>query len=150
MDLIILGGLFLILSGFAFWSLKRNEKKERQQLFDEINPIIGKPLISTEPHNIQQNDTIKSTEPVTASVIVQQSMSKVLKNSWAHFFKSKKYYQKEFKDASKLAVLKMKKSAMDAHLIVNTRVQTSVIRSGRLLEADKICAVASGTAITYY
>ena len=79
MDLIILGGLFLILSGFAFWSLKRNEKKERQQLFDEINPIMGKPLISTESHNIQQNDTMKSTEPVTASVIVQQSMSKVLK-----------------------------------------------------------------------
>ncbi len=150
MDFLIFGGIFIFLVGLGFWSLKRNEKLEFERKFEALNPIMGQPLISTEPHNIQQNDTIKSTEPVTASVIVQQSMSKVLKNSWAHFFKSKKYYQKEFKDASKMAVLKMKNSAMDAHLIVNTRVQTSVIRSGRLLEADKICAVASGTAITYY
>ena len=150
MDFLIFGGIFIFLVGLGFWSLKRNEKLEFERKFEALNPIMGQPLLSTEPHVIQKNRSIKHTEPVTASVIVQQSMSKVLKNSWAHFFKSKKYYQKEFKDASKMAVLKMKNSAMDAHLIVNTRVQTSVIRSGRLLEADKICAVASGTAITYY
>lgn len=151
MDFVILGGLFLFFSCFGFWSMKNNEKQEREKKFDAINPILGKPLISTEPHVFQQqNSTIKSSERVTASVIVSQPISKVLKNRWAHFFKSKKYYEKEFKKVSKLAVIKMKNSATDAHLIVNTRVQTSVIRSGNPLEPDKICAVAYGTAITYY
>lgn len=151
MDFIILGGLFLFFSCFGFWSMKQNEKREREKKFEEINPIVGKPLISTEPHVMRQdNSTIKSSEKVTASVIVSQPISNVLKNRWAHFFKSKKYYEKEFKKASKLAVIKMKNSVTDAHLIINTRVQTSVIRSSNPLEPDKICAVAYGTAITYY
>ena len=150
MDFIILGGLFLFFSLLGVWSLKNNEKKEREKRFDELNPIMGQPLISTEPHVIQNNKAIKYSEPVTASVIVEQPLSVALQNRWAHFFKSKKYYEKEFKKASKLAVIKMKRTANDAHLIVNTRVQTSVIRSDNILESDKICAVAYGVAITYY
>lgn len=151
MDFIILGALFLFFSCFGFWSMKRNEKLERERKFESINPIVGKPLISTEPHEISYFDAaIKKSKRVTASVIVEQPMDKVLKNRWAHFFKSKKYYEKEFKKASKMAVIKMKNTATDAHLIVNTRVQTSVIRSNNPLEPEKICAVAYGTAITYY
>ena len=99
---------------------------------------------------IQKNKSIKHSEPVTASVIVAKPFSIALQNRWAHFFKSKKYYAKEFRKASKLAVIKMQKTANDAHLIVNARVQTSVLRSSNPLEADRICAVAYGTAITYY
>lgn len=149
MDFLILGVLFLFFSFFGLWSLKQNEKKERERRFDELNPIIGQPVISTEPHVVNEK-AIKYSEPVTASVIVDQSLKTALQNRWMHFFKSKKYYAKEFKRASKLAVIKMKHSANDAHLIVNTRVQTTVIRSDNILEPDKICAVAYGTAITYY
>ena len=150
MDFIILGGLFLFFSLLGTWSLKHNEKKEKERRFDELNPIMGQPVISTEPHEIQNRRAIKHLEPVTASVIVEQPLATALQNRWVHFFKSKKYYAKEFKKASKLAVIKMKRTANDAHLIVNTRVQTSVIRSDNILESDKICAVAYGTAITYY
>ncbi|MCR5261647.1 MAG: hypothetical protein K6C94_07390 [Candidatus Gastranaerophilales bacterium] len=149
MDFLILGVLFLFFSFLGLWSLKRSERLEREKRFDELNPIVGQPVISTEPCAVNLS-TIKYSQPVTASVIVEQPLKTVLQNRWAHFFKSKKYYAKEFKRASKLAIIKMKHSANDAHLIVNTRVQTSVIRSEKLLEPDKICAVAYGTAITYY
>ena len=149
MDFLILGVLFLFFSLFGLWSLKRNERKERERRFDELNPIMGQPVISTEPHVIDSR-VIKSSEKVTASVIVDPSLKIALQNRWVHFFKSKKYYAKEFKRAAKLAVIKMKQTANDAHLIVNTRVQTSVIRSENPLEPDRICAVAYGTAITYY
>ena len=59
MDFIILGGLFLFFSLLGVWSLKNNEKKEREKRFDELNPIMGQPLISTEPHVIQNNKAIK-------------------------------------------------------------------------------------------
>lgn len=150
MDFVILGGLFLFFSCFGLISLKRNERIEKERRFAAINPIMGQPVISTEPHTITKNKSIKRKMPVTASVIVEQPLSKVLKSRWMKFFKSKKYYDKEFKKASKLAVIKMKKVANDAHLIVNTRVQTSVIRSNNILEPEKICAVAYGEAITYY
>lgn len=150
MDFVILGGLFLFFSCFGLISLKRNERQEKERLFAELNPIMGQPVISTEPHSLKENKSIKSEMPVTASVIVEQPLSHVLQSRWMKLFKSKKYYDKEFKQASKLAVIKMKKVANDAHLIVNTRVQTSVIRSGNILESEKICAVAYGVAITYY
>lgn len=150
MDFIILGGLFLFFSCFGLLSLKRNEQIEREKRFAAINPIMGRPLISTEPHVIEKDKSIKNKMPVTASVVVEQPLSKVLKSRWMKFFKSKKYYDKEFKKASKLAVIKMKRVANDAHLIVNTKVQTSVIRSNNILEPEKICAVAYGEAITYY
>lgn len=150
MDFLIFGGLFIFLLCLGFWSLKHSETLEKERKFEELNPIMGKPLLSTEPHDIQKNKSIKHSEPVTASVIVSQPYSVALQNRWAHFFKSKKYYAKEFRKASKLAVIKMQKTALDAHLIANTRVQTSVLRSNNPLEADRICAVAYGTAITYY
>jgi len=149
MDFVILGVLFLFFSFLGLWSLKRNERMERERRFDELNPIVGQPVISTEPCVVNMR-AIKFSEPVTASVIVEQPLKTVLQNRWMQFFKSKKYYSKEFKRASKLAIIKMKHTANDAHLIVNTRVQTSVIRSDNLLKPDKICAVAYGTAITYY
>jgi uncharacterized protein YbjQ (UPF0145 family) len=150
MDFLIFMGLFIFFSCLGFLSLRHNEKIEQEKSFERLNPILGKPMLTTEPHVVEKNKSIKYTEPVTASVIVSQPLSNVLKNRWAHFFHSKKYYKKEFNKASKLAVIKMQKTATDAHLIVNTRVQTSVLRSGNILEADKICAVAYGTAITYY
>ena len=150
MDFLIFGGIFIFLLILGFWSLKRSEKLEFERKFEAHNPIMGQPLLSTEPHVIQKNKSIKHSEPVTASVIVAQPFSIALQNRWAHFFKSKKYYAKEFRKASKLAVIKMQKTANDAHLIVNARVQTSVLRSSNPLEADRICAVAYGTAITYY
>lgn len=150
MDFLIFGGIFIFLVFIGFLSLKQNERRELERKFEELNPIMGKPLLSTEPHIIKKNKSIKHSEPVTASVIVAQPFSTVLQNRWAHFFKSKKYYAKEFRRASKLAVIKMQKTANDAHLIVNARVQTSVLRSNNPLEADRICAVAYGTAITYY
>lgn len=149
MDFLILGVLFIFFSCLGLWSLKKNEQMERERRFDELNPIMGQPVISTEPHEIDLR-AIKFSEPVTASVIVDSSLKTALQNRWMRFFKSKKYYAKEFKRASKLAVIKMKHTANDAHLIVNTRIQTSVIRSDNILEPDKICAVAYGTAITYY
>ncbi|MBQ2645474.1 heavy metal-binding domain-containing protein [bacterium] len=149
MDFLILGVLFLFFSFLGLYSLKQNEIKEREKRFNAINPIIGQPVISTEPHVINKN-AIKYSEPVTASVILNQDLKTVLQNRWMHFFKSKKYYEKEIKKASKLAVIKMKYNANHAHLIVNTRVQTSIIHSNNILEPDKICAVAYGTAITYY
>lgn len=150
MDFLIFGGLFIFLLSLGFWSLKHSERLEKERRFEELNPIMGKPLLSTEPHDIQKNKSIKHSEPVTASVIVSQPYSVALQNRWVHFFKSKKYYAKEFRKASKLAVIKMQRTANDAHLIANTRVQTSVLRSNNPLEADRICAVAYGTAITYY
>ncbi len=150
MDFLIFGGLFIFLLLLGYWSLKRSEKLEFEKKFEELNPIMGKPLLSTEPYELQKNKSIKNSEPVTASVIVAQPFSIALQNRWVHFFKSKKYYSKEFKRVSKLAVIKMQKTANDAHLIVNARVQTSVLRSNNPLEADRICAVAYGTAITYY
>ncbi len=151
MDFIIFGGLFIFFLCFGIISMKRNERREREKRFEAINPILGKPLISTEPHDIKEwKATVKDYKKVTASVIVSQPISKVIKNRWVQFFNNKKYYEKELKRASKLAVIKMKNTAMEAHLIVNTRVQTSIIRSGKLLEPDKICAIAYGTAITYY
>ena len=80
MDLIIFVMLFIFFTSIGIYSKKRHEKEEREKLFEEINPILGKPLISTEPHEIEEIDTaIKSSEKVTASVIVSQPISKVIK-----------------------------------------------------------------------
>ena len=95
MDFLILGVLFLFFSFLGLWSLRRNEIKERERRFDELNPIMGQPVISTEPHEIDLRG-IKSSEKVTASVILDPSLKTALQNRWVHFFKSKKYYQKEF------------------------------------------------------
>ena len=150
MDILIFIGLFLIVSVSGIIMKKAHEETEREQRFEAANPLAGMPIISTETHEIKTNRAIKHTEAVTGTAVIEQPLKNVLQTKWAQFFKSKDAYKKELKKVSKQAVFNMKESAKHAHLIVNTRVQTSVIKSHNVLEPDKVCAVAYGVAITYY
>lgn len=150
MDLLIFIGIFLIISVSGIMMKKAHEQSEREKMIDEANPLPGMPIISTEPHSITKNRAIKYTESVTGTAIIEQPLKNALQTKWAQFFRSKNAYKKDIKKVSKQAVFNMKQSARHAHLIVNTRVQTSVIKSQNILEPDKVCAVAYGVAITYY
>jgi len=150
MDILIFIGLFLIVSVSGIMMQKAHEQSEREKRFDNADPLVGMPIISTEPHYINNNRAIKYTEAVTGTAIIEQPLKNVLQAKWAQFFKNKNAYKKDLNRVSKQALFNMKQSAKHAHLIVNTRVQTSVIKSQNLLEPDKVCAVAYGVAITYY
>jgi len=150
MDLLIFIGLFLIVAVSGIMMQRAHEESEREKRIEKMNPLSGIPIISTEPHEIRHNKAIKYTENVTGTAIIEQPLKNALQSKWAQFFKSKNAYKKDLRKVSKQAVFNMKQSARHAHLIVNTRVQTSVIKSQNLLEPDKVCAVAYGVAITYY
>ena len=150
MDILIFIGIFLIIAVSGVIMQKAHEQSEKESRFDTENPLSGMPIISTEPHYINNNRAIKYTESVTGTAIIRQPLKNALQTKWAQFFKSKNAYKKDMRRVSKQAVINMKKSAKHAHLIVNTRVQTSVIKSQNILEPDKVCAVAYGVAITYY
>ena len=150
MDLLIFLGIFLIIAVSGIMMKKAHEQAEKEKQFEMANPLAGMPIISTEPHFLTKNDSIKYSESVTGSAIIEQPLKNILQSKWDKFFNSKNVYKKQMRKAAKQAVFNMKRSAKHANLIVNTRVQTSVIKSPNLLEPDKICAVAYGVAITYY
>ena len=150
MDLLIFIGIFLIIAVSGIVMKKAHEQAEREKRFEMANPLSGMPIISTEPHFLTKNDSIKYSESVTGSAIIEQPLRSVLQAKWDRFFNNKNPYKKQMRKAAKQAVFNMKRSAQHANLIVNTRVQTTVIKSPNMLEPDKICAVAYGVAITYY
>ena len=150
MDILIFLGIFLITAVSGIMMQRAHAQSERERRFDRANPIEGMPIISTEPYRITNNRAIKYTENVTGTAILEQPLRNALQKRWAQFFKNKNDYKKNMRRVSKQAVINMKRSAKHAHLIVNTRVQTSVIKSPNILEPDKLCAVAYGVAVTYY
>ena len=149
MDLLIFIGIFLIIAVSGIMMKKAHDQAEKERQFEMANPLSGMPIISTEPHFLTKNNSIKYSESVTGSAIMEQPLRSALMAKWDTFFNNNPY-KKQMRKVAKQAVFNMKRSAKHANLIVNTRVQTSVIKSPNLLEPDKICAVAYGVAITYY
>ena len=145
-----MAGLFITLSllvlGYAFG--KAAEARHYRSIRERESATSDQLAITLEKVPLEK--PIESTYLATGSVVVSIDYFKKFMSGLRMFFGGELHsYSSLIDRARREALLRMKESCKDAHLIINTRLETASISRGAKQSIGSIEVVAYGTAIRF-
>lgn len=147
MDLILL--ILILIVTFITGSLI--EKAHFNKLKKKEIAYIRKPVVSFGTKNYSINRKIKKIELVHGEAVIAGDYFKNFVAGIKNMFGGRLTTLESIMDrARREAIVRMKEQAKDAHMIVNVRIESSMLNHVEMKNSVPKCAVyAYGTAITY-
>ena len=141
--------LFLLVVTYATGSII--EKKHYKKIKRREIVLIRNPIVSFGAKKWTTNKPIKSIEFVSGEAVIAGDYFKNFIAGIKNFFGGRLTPFEAIMDrARREAILRMREKAINANIIVNTRIETIMLNhTGRKNSVPKCAIIAYGTAVTY-
>jgi uncharacterized protein YbjQ (UPF0145 family) len=144
-------GVFILLIAVGYWAGRRAEKKHYQSIIQREKQFLGLPAVSIK-NATDQTKAIQSSALVIGSVVISIDYFKRIMAGLRNIFGGNVVsYETLIDRGRREAILRMKEKMPGADIIINTRIETSVIGAvaNQKNAVGSIEVLAFGTAITY-
>jgi uncharacterized protein YbjQ (UPF0145 family) len=144
-------GIFVLLIVVGYWAGRRAEKKHYQSIIEREKQFLGLPAVSVK-NALDETRAVYSSTLVAGNVVISIDYFKRLMASLRNIFGGNVFsYETLIDRGRREAILRMKEKMPDADIIINTRVETSVIgaTANEKNAVGSIEVLAFGTAVTY-
>jgi uncharacterized protein YbjQ (UPF0145 family) len=144
-------GVFILLIAIGFWAGRRAEKKHYRSIIEREKQFLDLPAVSIKSV-IDQAKTIQSSTLVVGNVVVSIDYFKRILAGLRNIIGGNVgSYETLIDRGRREAILRMKEKMPNADIIINTRIETSIIgaTANQKNAVGSIEVLAFGTAITY-
>ncbi len=144
-------GVFILLIAIGFWAGRRAEKKHYRSIIEREKRFLDLPAVSIKSA-IDQAKTIQSSTLVVGNVVVSIDYFKRILAGLRNIIGGNVgSYETLIDRGRREAILRMKEKMPNADIIINTRIETSIIgaTANQKNAVGSIEVLAFGTAITY-
>ena len=127
------------------------EKKHYKSIKEREIKLLKLPAVNVSKNILLADKRVKHAYVVTGCAVIGSDGFKDFISSFRKLFGGKMVsYESLIDRVRREAILRMKESAIDADIIINTKLETSMSDEGsKANEPAKVAAIAYGTAITY-
>lgn len=148
-DIITIAYLLICLT-VAYFAGSIIEKKHFKNIRKRERDLIKFPTTCIGDNLICKNSKIKKMELVTGCAVIGSDYFKDFVSGFKTFFGGRMTsYESVIDRARREAVLRMRESALGANLIINMKLETTVLNDSVQNEPAQVAVLAYGTAITY-
>ena len=127
------------------------EKRHYKSIKEREIDLLTLPAVNVSKNVLLADKRVQSSYVVTGCAVIGSDGFKDFISSFRILFGGRMIsYESLIDRARREAILRMKESAIDADIIINTRLETSMSDETRQRnETAKVAVIAYGTAITY-
>jgi uncharacterized protein YbjQ (UPF0145 family) len=151
MDYLFQLGVFVFLLAVGDWAGRKAEKKHYRSIVRREKQFLRLPAVSVKS-GADQSREIRSSTLVSGNVVISIDYYKRILAGLRNIFGGNVVsYETLIDRGRREAILRMKEQKPDADIIINTRIETSVIgaTANQKNAVVSIEVLAYGTAITY-
>lgn len=148
MDLLVL----IVILGLTFTTGSIIEKNHFKKIKAREKALLRQPFVSFDKKSYSSKKAIRKVEMVTGEVVISGDYFKSFVSSFRNLIGGRMVsYESLMERARREAILRMREKALGAHIIVNTRIESTMINNPNDPQNNlpQVAAIAYGTAITY-
>lgn len=144
--------LILLLLGITYATGSILEKNHFKNIKQREIALVKKPVVSF-GKKLTTDKKVKKVEFVTGEVVISGDYFKTFVSSFRNFFGGRMVSFESLMDrARREAILRMREKAQNANIIVNTRLESTMLNNcddTSNNQLPQVAVIAYGTAITY-
>lgn len=148
MDLLFL----IVILALTFTTGSIIEKNHFKKIKAREKALLRQPLVSFDKKSYSSKKAIRKVEMVTGEVVISGDYFKSFVSSFRNLIGGRMVsYESLMERARREAILRMREKALGANIIVNTKIESTMINNPNDPQNNlpQVAAIAYGTAITY-